>query len=78
MTLGQWYIAIIREATEKKEQLSLAEQAARGEDQEVRKPFGDLDLYMKYPKERLHRTPSQIAQAEWAAIEKVLRAPALE
>jgi hypothetical protein len=27
------------EATEKEEQLSLAEQAARGEDQEVRKPL---------------------------------------
>ena len=77
----QWYVAIIREATEaRKPLLSLAEQAARGERKEL-KLFGELELYINHDKKVLSRmTLGQVAKAEWAAIEQVLRmalAPAL-
>ncbi|TVY38119.1 hypothetical protein LSUB1_G003789 [Lachnellula subtilissima] len=80
-----YYCAIIREATEsKQEKLSLAERAARGEDevQEV-KLFGDLDKRIRYnPNQPMKfQTLSEVAKAEWTAIEQVLRqalTPAIE
>ena len=69
----QWYCAIIREATESKQQLTLAEQAARGGQKKEIKLFGDLDKHIEYGKGLAHQTLSQVAHAEWTAIEKVLR-----
>ncbi|KAF4635895.1 hypothetical protein G7Y89_g2186 [Cudoniella acicularis] len=79
--LLMWYAAIIREATVKKEVLSLAEQAARGEVSNEEKLFGDLDKHIQYGPGLLHQSLSQVAKAEWAAIEKILRqvlTPAIE
>jgi hypothetical protein len=77
----QWYCAIIREATESKEQLTLAEQAAKGEQKHEIKLFGDLEKHIEYGKGLTKQTFSQVAHAEWTAIEKVLRmalTPAIE
>ncbi|TVY45657.1 hypothetical protein LOCC1_G002710 [Lachnellula occidentalis] len=83
--LLMYYCAIIREATEgKQEKLSLAERAARGEDESLEvKLFGDLDKRIRYnPNQPMKfQTLSEIAKAEWTAIEQVLRqalTPAIE
>jgi hypothetical protein len=62
----------------------LAERAARGEDK-VSEPklFGDLVKYIHYSQEcaLLYQTLSEVAKAEWTAIEQVLRlalTPAIE
>ncbi|KAH8654511.1 hypothetical protein BGZ60DRAFT_342292, partial [Tricladium varicosporioides] len=68
-----WYIALIRETTEKREVLSLAEQAARGEVDDKEKLFGDLDKHIYYGPNLLLQSLAQVAKAEWAAIEKILR-----
>lgn len=69
----QWYIAIIRETTESKQQLSLAEQAALGEQKRELKLFGDLDLHFNFPKNIAQMKLAEVARIEWSAIEKLLR-----
>ncbi|KAH8811397.1 hypothetical protein F5884DRAFT_671620 [Xylogone sp. PMI_703] len=69
-----WYITIIREHTQPKTQLSLAEQAAREDpDCNAVKLFGDLEKHIQYGKDFSEQTLGVVARAEWAAIEKVLR-----
>ena len=63
----------MREATESKQQLTLAEQAARGDQKSEIKLFGDLDKHIEHGKDLAHQTLSQVARTEWTAIEKVLR-----
>ena len=55
--------------------MSLAEKAASGAIQvEGHKMFGELDVFTDYPRDLPNATLSQVARAEWHAIEKVLRA----
>ena len=78
----QWYIAIIREHLDRKKQyVSLAERAARHDQDELPKLFGDLDKLIERPKDWWFMTMGQVAKFEWTAIEQVLRealTPALE
>lgn len=69
---SQWYVAIIRETT-KKRQLSLAEQAAMGQNSDEVKLFGDLDKHLNFPKHLHHMTLAEVARIEWSVIEKLLR-----
>ncbi|PMD27557.1 hypothetical protein NA56DRAFT_721293, partial [Hyaloscypha hepaticicola] len=77
-----WYIAIIREHLDRKKQyVSLAERAARHDQDELPKLFGDLDKLIERPKGWWFMTMGQVAKYEWTAIEQVLRealTPALE
>lgn len=51
----------------------MAEQAARGEVDDKEKLFGDLDKHIYYGPNLLLQSLAQVAKAEWAAIEKILR-----
>lgn len=68
----QWYIAIIRETTEKR-QLSLAERAAMGHSSDGEKLFGELDKYLNFPEPFQQMTLAEVAQIEWTTIEVLLR-----
>jgi hypothetical protein len=68
----QWYIAIIRETTQKR-QLSLAEQAAMGQNSDDEKLFGNLDEYLNFPAHLRQMTLAEVARIEWTAIEMLLR-----
>jgi hypothetical protein len=68
----QWYIAIIRETTEKR-QLSLAERAAIGHNSDEVKLFGGLDKHLNFPEHFLQMTLAEVARIEWTAIEVLLR-----
>jgi hypothetical protein len=68
--------ALIREYTEPKEQLSLAEKAMKGDKKDMPMLFGNIHKYIDLPKnfeEFSHMTLAQVAAIEWAGIERVLR-----
>ncbi|EHL02518.1 hypothetical protein M7I_1310 [Glarea lozoyensis 74030] len=69
-----WYIAIIREATEEAGPvLSLAQRAATQQSsQESPKLFGNLEKHIQRRPGLAHQTLAEVAETEWAAIEKVL------
>lgn len=69
---SQWYIAIIRE-TSQKVQVSLAEQAAMGHSSQELKLFGNLDKHLNFPPHLHQMTLAEVARIEWTAIEKLLR-----
>ncbi|KUJ23348.1 uncharacterized protein LY89DRAFT_573685 [Mollisia scopiformis] len=80
-----WYAAVMREYLDsKKEQVPLADKAAKGEKLERAKLFGDLEKYFGHPVDRKvfgALTLAQVAANEWSGIETVLRlalAPAIE
>jgi hypothetical protein len=61
-------------------QLSLAEQAEKGEEPQELKLFGDLDKYINYGPNLNDMSLAHVAKIEWTAIENALRrafAPAL-
>ena len=76
----QWYIEMIREHTNGKVNMTLAEKAAKGEVvDEFPSVFGRLKDYIirsgvTYSHNIYHfQTLAQVAVEEWAGIEKVLR-----
>lgn len=71
----QWYVSLIRNTTEaRKPQLSLADQAASEENEQQFSVFGDLKAYINHNMACIHNmTLGQVAKAEWAAIERILR-----
>jgi hypothetical protein len=69
---SQWYIAIIRETTEKC-QLSLAERAALGHTSDEAKLFGQLDKHLNFPEHFHQMTLAEVARIEWTVIEMILR-----
>ncbi|CZT13150.1 uncharacterized protein RCO7_06340 [Rhynchosporium graminicola] len=71
-----YYAAIIRETVSPKTELTLAQKAAKGYQSEQAALFGELVKLVDVPKdEKVFRTLSlsQVATAEWAAIEQALR-----
>jgi hypothetical protein len=72
----QYYAALIREATEKKQHLTLAEKAAKGVEDTQPKLFGELGVYVGLPHNHdtfIHMSLGQVGAKEWAGIEQVLR-----
>ncbi|CAD6506443.1 BgTH12-07369 [Blumeria graminis f. sp. triticale] len=72
--LIMWYIARIREFTVDKKQLSLAEKATQGDNIEL-ELFGLLHKHIDYGNHSEFKkcTLAQVAEAEWAGMEKILR-----
>jgi hypothetical protein len=70
--MPQWYIAIIRETTNKHEP-SLAEKAAIGEMRDELKLFGDLDKHLRFPRHLAQMKLAEVAKMEWTVIEMILR-----
>ncbi|SZF00782.1 unnamed protein product [Blumeria hordei] len=72
--LIMWYIARIREFTADTKQLSLAERAAQGDNNEP-ELFGLLHKHIDYGNHAEFKkcTLAQVAEAEWAGMEKILR-----
>lgn len=83
LTTLQWYIALIREVTDsQKKKLSLAEQAAAGNEKHETNLFGDIEKYINHDGKKLaSMTLASVARVEWSAIEILLRqalTPAIE
>jgi hypothetical protein len=51
----------------------LADQAARGEESDELKLFGDLDKHLNFPRHLAKLTLAEVARIEWHVIEKILR-----
>ncbi|KAI1006426.1 hypothetical protein K3495_g1797 [Podosphaera aphanis] len=70
-----WYIAQIREATNSVDNLTLAERSAQGDEHNEPELFGFLHKHIDYGDrcEFRNQTMAQVAAAEWAGIEKILR-----
>ncbi len=73
LTEIQYYAQLLRGETENKQELSLAEIAAQGDDDGWPKLFGDIRKYFEYPLGYRHLNLAQMASYEWAAIEKLLK-----
>jgi hypothetical protein len=71
--LFQWYIGKIRHACVTRNQLSLAEQAEKGEEPKELKLFGDLDKHINYGPNLNQMSIARVAKIEWTAIENALR-----
>lgn len=71
LTLKQYYIALLREATTSSALVSLAERSAKGQQGSPLSAFGDINI--EYPQDVSHMSLAAVGEIEWHAIEALLR-----